>query len=33
MLNFYQLDFTNDLPARKLPIQTLPGRLNQKIAS
>ncbi len=33
MLGFYQLDFTNYLPARKLPNQTLPGRFHQKIAS
>ncbi len=32
-LNFYELDFTNDLLAGTLPTQTLPGRFHQKIAS
>ncbi len=33
MLDIYKLGFTNDLPARKLPTQTLPDRFHLIIGS
>ncbi len=32
-IDIYQEDFTNDLPTRKLPTQTLPSKFHHKIAS